>query len=55
MVLLVQRSHGGRGRGNHVVDEEEEGIFGAETDPLSDEEVELANGEIRGNQVLFLV
>lgn len=38
-----------------MVDEEEEGVFGAETDSLTDEEVKLANSEIGGYQVLFLV
>merc|ERR550519_48211 len=55
MVFLIQRPHGGRGGGNDVVDKEEQSVLGSETDPLPDEEVELANSEIGGDQVLFLV
>jgi len=52
---LVQGAHGGGGGGDHVVHEEEEGVLRPQADPLADEEVELADGEIRGNQVLLLV
>merc|ERR1712156_740787 len=55
MVLLVQGAHGGGGGGDHVVHEEEESVLRSQADPLADEEVELADGEIRGNQVLLLV
>lgn len=55
VVFLVQRSHGGRRGWDHVVDEEEEGIFGSQMDALPDEEVELAHGEVRRHQVLLLV
>ena len=43
---LVQRSHCGAGRRNHVVDEEEERILGAQVDPLPDEEVELSDRQV---------
>ena len=55
MVFLVQGSHGRRGWRNQVVDEEEEGIFGLQVDPLSNQKVKLANSQVRGNQVLLLV
>jgi len=55
VVLLVEGSHGGGGGWYHIVDEEKQGILWPQTDPLPDEEVELANSEIRGNQVLLLV
>ena len=52
---LIQRSHGGGGRGDHIVDKEEQGILWSQADPLPDEKVELANGEIWRNKVLLLV
>ena len=52
---LIQRSHGGTRRRNHVVDEEEEGVLGAQLNALSDEKVELANRQVGWNQVLLLV
>lgn len=55
MVLLVKAAHGGRGRGDDVVDEEEEGVLRPQADPLSDQEVELADSQVRGHQVLLLV
>ena len=55
MVFLVQGSHGSRGWWNHIVNEEKEGILWSQMDPLSDQEVELSNSQVRGNQVLLLV
>merc|ERR1712107_827290 len=55
VVFLVQRSHGGRCWRYHIVDEEEERVLWSQTDPLPDEEVELANSEIAGYEVLLLV
>ena len=52
---LVEGAHGGRGGGDDVVDKEEQSVLWPQTDPLPDEEVELANSEIGGYQVLFLV
>ena len=49
VVLLVEAAHGGRGGRDHVVDEEEEGVFGAEGDALADQEVELAHRQVGGN------
>lgn len=45
-VLLVQGADGRRGRGNDVVDEEEECVFRSQLDSLSNEEVELADGQV---------
>ena len=40
-IHLIEAAHGGRGRGDHIVDEEEEGILWPQTDSLANEEVEL--------------
>lgn len=42
-------------RGDLIVDKEEESLLRAEVDSLPDEEVELANSQVRGNQVFLLV
>jgi hypothetical protein len=52
---LVERAHGGRGRRDHVVDEEEKCVLGPQAYPLSDEEVELADSQVGGDQVLLLI
>ena len=52
---LVEGSHGGRGGRECVVDKEEERVLGPEADPLPDEEVELADGQVGGHEVLLLV
>jgi len=55
VVLLVQRAHGRARRRNDVVHEEEERVLGPQMDSLSDQEVELANSQIRRYQILLLV
>jgi len=55
VVLLVKGSHGGRGGRECVVDEEEECVLRPEADPLPDEEVKLADGQVGGDEVLLLV
>merc|ERR1719367_1310569 len=55
VVLLIECSHGGRGGRECVVDEEEECVLRPEADPLPDEEVELSDRQVRGDQVLLLV
>jgi len=55
VVFLVEAAHGGGGRGDDVVDEEKESVLGPQADPLPDQEVELANSQVRGHQVLLLV
>ena len=52
---LVKRSHGGAGGRDDVVDEEEERVFGSEVDSFSDEEVELADGQVGRNQIFLFV
>ena len=54
-VYLVEGSHGGGGGREGVVDEEEECVLGPEADPLPDEEVELADGQVGRHEVLLLV
>ena len=41
MVLLVEAAHGGGGRWNDVVNEEEEGVLRPQADSLADEEIKL--------------
>jgi len=55
VVLLVERPHGGRGGRDHVVDEKEEGVLGPQRHTLADQEVELANRQVRRHQILLLV
>lgn len=55
VVFLVQGAHSGRCRGNDVVYEEEQSIFRPQVDSLADQEVELANGKVGGNQVFLLI
>lgn len=55
VVLLIEAAHGGRGRWDHIVDKEEEGILWPQTDSLANEEVELPNGQIRRYEVFLLV
>jgi len=40
-IHLIEAAHGGRGRWDHIVDKEEEGILWPQTDSLANEEVEL--------------
>lgn len=54
-MLLVDGAHE-RGRGRQdLVDEDEDGLLGAQLDALADDVDELANGEVRGHEVLLLV
>jgi len=54
-MFLVERAHGRARRRNHVVHEEEQSILWPQMDSLADEEVELANGQIRGHEVFLLI
>jgi len=54
-MLLVKGAHRSGCRGNHIVDEEEERVLGPQVDTLSDQEVKLANSQIGGHKILFLV
>jgi len=55
VVLLVEGAHGGGGGWDDVVDKEEEGVLWPERDPFPDEEIELTDGQVGGNEVLLLV
>lgn len=55
LVFFVDAAHeGGRGR-EDLVDEDEDGLLRAELDALANNVDELADGQIRGDQVLLLV
>lgn len=54
-MLLVQIVHGGRRRRDYVVNEEEQRVFWPQVNALSDQEIELANGQIGWYQILFLI
>ena len=54
-MLLVDAAHeGGRGR-EDLVDKDEDGLFGRELDALANNIDELADGEVRGDEVFLLV
>lgn len=55
VVLLVKAAHRGGGWGDDIVYEEKQGIFGAQADSLTNEEVKLSDSQIRGNEVFLLV
>jgi hypothetical protein len=46
LVLLVDAAHEGSGRGQDLIDEDEDGLLGAELDPLANNVDELPNGQI---------
>ena len=54
-MLLVDGAHQRRGRRQHLIDEDEDGLLGRELDALADDVDELADGEVGGDQVLLLV
>lgn len=54
MLLVHSRHEGGIGR-DSIGTEEEQGLFGCKLNPLADNIVELADGEIGRNQILLLV
>lgn len=55
MMFLVEGAHSGTGGRDYIVDKEEECIFRSKVDPLANEKVELANRQVRWNQVFLLV
>jgi len=55
LVLLVDGAHQRSGRRQDFINEDENGLFGAQLDALADDIDKLANGEIGGNKVLLLV
>ena len=54
-MFLVNRAHQSRGGRQDFVDEDEDGLLGAELDALADHVDELADGEVGGDQVFLLV
>jgi len=54
-VLLVDARHERGGRGQDLVDEDEDGLLGRELDALADDVDELAYGQVRGDQIFLLV
>ena len=55
LVLLIDRAHECSGRWQNLVDEDEDGLLGAELDALADHIDELSDGEICWHKVLLLV
>ena len=54
-MLFVDAAHQRRGRGQHLIDEDEYGLFGRELDALADDIDELADSKIGGDKVFLLV
>jgi len=55
LVLLIYRAHESGSRWEDLVDEDEDGLFRRQLDPLADHVDKLADGKIGGYQVLLLV
>lgn len=49
LVLLVDAAHECRGRWQHLIDEDEDGLLWAELDTLADDIDELSDCKIRGH------
>ena len=45
-LYLIQGSHGSRGRGDNVVDEEEQGILRPQANPFPYQEIELSYSQV---------
>ena len=54
-MLLVDGAHQRGGRGQDLVDEDEDGLLRAELDALADDVDKLADGKVGGHKVLLLV
>ena len=54
-MLLVDAAHEGGAWGQDLVDEDEDGLLGAQLDALADHVDELADGQVGWDQVLLLV
>jgi len=54
-LYLIQSSHCRAGGRNHIVDEEEESIFRAEVNSLTDQKIKLTNGKIGWHKILLLI
>jgi len=55
VVFLVKVSHCGAGRGDDVVDKEEESVLGSKADAFPDQEVKLSDSQVRWYEVLLFV
>jgi len=55
LMLLINRAHQRRSRGQHLIHEDKDGLLGAQLDALADYVDELAYGEIGGDEIFFLV
>lgn len=54
-MLLVNTTHQRRGRRKHLIDKDENRLFGRQLDALADDVHELADGEVCGDKVFLLV
>lgn len=54
-MLLVDAAHQRSGRRQHLIDEDKDGLLGAELDALADHIDELSDGQVCGDEVLLLV
>jgi len=55
LMLLIDGRHQGRCGGKNLVDKDEDGLLGGELDALADHVNKLADSQVRGDEVLFLV
>lgn len=55
LVLFVDAAHESRSGWQNFVNEDEDGLLGAELDALADDIDELADGQICGDEILLLV
>lgn len=55
LVLFIDAAHEGSGRGEDLIDEDEDCLLGAKLDTLANNIDELADGEICGDEVLLLI
>jgi len=55
LVLLVDTAHEGGSGWQDFIDEDEDGLLGAELDALADDIDELSNGQVCGDEILLFV
>ena len=54
-MFLIDAAHERSGRRQGLVDKDEDSLLGRQLDALADDVDELADGQVRGHQVLLLV
>lgn len=54
-MLLVNTAHQRRSRRQHLIDKDENRLFGRQLDALADHVHELADGEVCGDKIFLLV